>query len=75
MKRCTRTVVLHPEQSEVRLSEIEEGIAISVAHRLAMSPHEWTWTPDEQAKMAAYVLWAHQRLCGIAQLASGELRK
>lgn len=49
--------------------------AIDLAHRITMSPHEWTWTPEEQFDMAAFVLWAHQRLSGIKQLASASLQQ
>jgi hypothetical protein len=37
------------------------------------SPHEWTWTGDEQAAMARYCLWASQRLEMINGIAAGDL--
>lgn len=51
--------------------------AIVDAHWVTASPVEWEWTPDQQANMARYILWATQRLAVIAQLVTGEplLRK
>lgn len=62
-------VRLAPGMTLVSLSDGAATRAIDLAHRVAMSPHEWTWTPDEQVDLAFYVLWAHQRLSGIKQLA------
>ena len=68
-----QTVILHPEQSDVSLGDGARSQVIDLAFRLTMSPHEWTWTQHEQVLMARYVLWAHQRLSAIKQLADGPL--
>lgn len=66
-------VVIHPEKTLVTISEETKRQALDAAMWVTASPHEWVWTPEQQAAMAIYALWAHQRLSGIAQLASSEL--
>ena len=68
-------VVLDAEQTRVFMSEEDRRAAIDAAIWVTASPHEWNWSPREQELMARYVLWAHQRLSGIAQLATGELER
>jgi len=64
-------VVLHPEQTYVRLDEEARTAAVEAAFWVTASPHEWEWSLDAQAAMARYVLWAYQRLSAIHQLSSG----
>jgi len=54
------------------MAEKDQLVAISVAHRVTMSPHEWQWNEDEQQAMAQYCLWAAQRLENIRRVAGGE---
>ncbi len=72
MKEVVR---LSPEMTLIGLNKQSQDKAIDLAMRITMSPSEWTWTNAEQFDMAAYVLWAHQRLSGIAQLVGGDLQK
>ena len=51
-----------------------ERDAIDAAYWITASPHEWEWTKAQQVAMAQYVLWAHQRLAAIGDLASVEFR-
>lgn len=66
-------VCLAPDQSKVELGRSDETMALDVAFRITASPHEWTWSHSEQALMARYCLWAHQRLAAIKQIADGPL--
>lgn len=66
-------VVLSETQTEVSCTAEEQKAAYDAAIWLSASPHEWTWSRDDQIAMARYVLWAMQRLHAIKQLASGEL--
>lgn len=69
----TEVVNLAPDQSTVPLSTEDRAEALAAAYWVTASPHEWTWTPREQALMARYCLWAHQRLAAVKQLADGPL--
>lgn len=66
-------VHLASDQSTVPLTAEDQARALDVAYWVTASPHEWTWTPREQALMARYCLWAHQRLAAIKQIADGPL--
>ena len=68
MKKPKPIVVLHEDQSAVKMSGSQEAAAIEAAYFVTMSPHEWEWTSKQSAEMAHYVLWAHQRLSAIEQL-------
>lgn len=68
-------VVLHGAQAQVRLTPAERSRAIQAAYLVTLSPHEHTWTLEDQAAMARYTLWAHQRLSAVAQVADGELNR
>lgn len=46
--------------------------AVLAAFWRTCSPHEWVWTPEQQANMALYCLWATQRLEMLSELASGK---
>ena len=61
-------IVFHNSQTRIVMTDLYESRAIIAAHYVTMSPHEWEWTKEQQAVMAQYVLWAHQRLAGIEQL-------
>ena len=76
MDEATREIVrLAPNMTLIGLNESSRKRAIDLALRISMSPHEWVWTADEQFDMAAYVLWAHQRLSGIKQLVDADLQE
>jgi hypothetical protein len=60
-----------PEQMNVAMEKDFQNRAIKCAFWITASPHEHSWTQEEQQLMAAYVLWAHQRLCAIEQLSTG----
>lgn len=66
-----RVAVLHSSQTAVKeLSIVKKQKAIRAAFQLTCSPQEWQWSHDDQVAMAAYVLWAHQRLSAIEQIAT-----
>lgn len=69
-----RIVDLSESQTSIQVASDERKAALDAALWVTASPHEWTWTTEQQAAMARYVLWAHQRLSAIGQLASGELK-
>ncbi len=54
------------------MPEADRQEAIEAAHNITMSPHEWAWTPRQQAQMAMYVLWATQRLNAIKHISDGK---
>jgi len=66
-------VKLAENQTHVSLDRRSQTHAIQTAHRVNLSPHEWDWSTSEAAAMAQFVLWAHQRLCAIEQVAAGPL--
>lgn len=68
-------VHLAPDQTAVNLSPEARKQALESAYWVTASPIEWSWTPREQAAMARYCLWAHQRLAAIGQLAAGPLAR
>lgn len=68
-------VHLAPDQTSVDLSPEDRKEALQVALWSTASPHEWGWSPRQQALMARYCLWAHQRLAAIGQLADGPLER
>lgn len=66
-------VVLSQNQTHVHCGSTRRRDAITAAYNVTMSPHEHEWTKDQQCAMAEYVLWAHQRLSAVAQIADDEL--
>jgi hypothetical protein len=63
-------VRLSRDYTQCGLSAKARNNAVRDAHWVTASPHEWVWTPEQQANMARYVLWASQRLEAIRQLAA-----
>jgi len=63
-------VVLHEDQTQVLLDERTEKRAINAAFYVTMSEHEHEWSNEESKAMAKFVLWAHQRLTAIQQVAN-----
>lgn len=57
--------------TEIRMSKEARDRAMQAAMWRTASPHEWEWTPEQQAYMALYVLWATQRLEMLRVLAEG----
>ncbi len=57
--------------TEIRMSKEARDRAVGFAMWRTASPHEWEWTPEQQAYMALYVLWATQRLEMLRVLAEG----
>jgi hypothetical protein len=66
-------VSLAKEQTKIDCPPNTRRKAINAAFWITASPSEHAWAHEEQKAMAAYCLWAHQRLCAIEQCASGEL--
>jgi len=64
-------VHLAPELTSISMPYHDRVQALASAYRITLSPHEHTWTQEEQAQMAQYCLWAHQRLCVIESIAMG----
>lgn len=58
--------------TKVYMSEQDREDAIRAAHWRFCSPHEWEWTPKQQANMALYVLWAAQRLSVLESVSRGD---
>lgn len=67
------TVSLSASQTCIDCDEETKRLAIGVAFRITMSTCEWTWTDEEAANMANYLLWAHQRLSAIDQCVNRDL--
>ena len=57
--------------TQIEMDPLDRDAAVKDAHFRTLSPHEWTWTPWQQARMALYVLWASQRLAAVRYLAEG----
>ncbi len=68
-------VHLASDQTDVGLHPGQRLEALQAAIWVTCSPHEHTWSLDEQALMARYCLWAHQRLAAVGQLANGPLER
>lgn len=66
-------VYLSEEQSRVHCPDAMRKRAIDAAFYLTMSPHEHVWSHDDVMAMAAYCLWAAQRLDAIGQCVTGKL--
>jgi hypothetical protein len=66
-----RLVRLGKNYTQIQMSPEARKRAVEAAHWRTCSPHEWTWTSEQQADMALYVLWASQRLEMIGRLADG----
>jgi hypothetical protein len=62
---------LQPNITAVQMSQADRDKAVKAAHYRTLSPHEWEWTPEQQADMALYCLWASQRLAAMKSLANG----
>lgn len=65
-------VRLSRDYTQISVSEATRSEAIKAAYWVTASPHEWVWTPDQQAAMARYVLWASQRIEAMQHIASGK---
>lgn len=63
-------VCLSPEQSTANMKPSDMTQAFNSAFRVTMSPHEWSWTIEEQAAMARFVLWSMQRIDAISDLSN-----
>ena len=68
----SRLVRLGRGFTQVYMDEKSRHDAVESAFWRTCSPHEWTWTPEQQANMALYCLWAAQRLEMMSELASGK---
>ena len=65
-------VRLGREYTQIDISPEKRNAAISAAYWVTCSPCEWTWTDEQQAAMARYVLWASQRIEAMQHIASGK---
>jgi len=45
------------ELTKIHMTEEDRNAAVYTALRVTMSPHEWTWTEQEQTSMAQLILW------------------
>jgi hypothetical protein len=66
-----KIIALSREFTQVTLPKDEREAAVQAAFWVTASPHEWTWTPEQQAAMARYCLWAAQRIEAIREIAVG----
>lgn len=55
-------VYLNDEYTHVTITQDDIRVALDAAMWLMASPHEWTWTHEQQVAMAKYCLAAQQRL-------------
>ena len=58
--------------TQIDIPPEKRSAAISAAYWVTCSPCEWTWTSEQQADMARYVLWASQRIEAMQHIASGK---
>lgn len=65
-------LTLPADQTEVSMTPEDRERAIEASMRVTTSPHEWEWTPEEQALMARFVLWSLQRLYMCERIAAGD---
>ena len=70
--KVANLVRLSRDYTRVSVYPRKRDLALLVASRRTLSPHEHTWTNDEAALMAEYCLWASQRLEAIEELARGK---
>lgn len=59
---------LSQQFTQVQMDPNERAQAVSDAHYRTLSPHEWEWTKEQQARMAQYCLWAAQRIVAMKTL-------
>lgn len=64
-------VFLSKRLTQIRMDVSERTEAVTAAYYVTASTCEWTWTIDQQVKMARYCLWAAQRLAVIESLVLG----
>ena len=57
--------------TQIHMDRRERAEAVADAHYRTLSPHEWEWTPEQQARMALYCLWAAQRIAAMKAIADG----
>lgn len=57
--------------TQVHIPPEKRTAAIQAAYWVTASPCEWVWTPEQQADMARYVLWASQRMEAMQHIAEG----
>lgn len=69
----TRLVRLGRDFTLIQMSAAERSDALQAAYWRTCSPHEWVWSPNQQAAMALYCLWAAQRLEMLADIATGKV--
>jgi hypothetical protein len=62
---------LDRQYTQIDISPELRNRAVRDAYWVTASPHEWVWTPEQQANMARYVLWASQRIEAMQHVASG----
>lgn len=60
-------VALSQEQTQLHFDAERRKDVLNAAMWVTCSPHEWVWTPEQQAEMARFCLWAEQRLAAIEQ--------
>lgn len=57
--------------TQINVSPEKRSAAIRAAYWVTCSPCEWSWTDEQQADMARYVLWASQRIEAMQHVANG----
>lgn len=60
-------VALSQTQTQLHFDAERRKSVVGDAYLVTASPHEWVWTPEQQAEMARFCLWAEQRLAAIEQ--------
>jgi hypothetical protein len=63
-------VELNRSFTEVLITPEIINRAMNAAYWRSCSPHEWDWSKEDQAAMALYCLWAHQRMSILKYVAS-----
>ena len=57
--------------TQVHMPSGDRDLAVADAYYRTLSSCEWVWTPEQQARMAQYCLWASQRIEAFKTLADG----
>lgn len=60
-------VAISQTQTQLHFDAERRKRVVEAAHWVTASSHEWEWTPEMQAEMARFCLWAEQRLAAIEQ--------
>lgn len=65
-------VYLGNDMTQITLTEADKVRALNAAAWIFASPHEWTWSHEDQVAMARFVTWAAQKINIISYVANAE---